>query len=288
MPLQELRAQPKVRPKDASVRWGSSLKLNFDSGACPSWVGVAVSSPHFLRRYQESNDRQKKDILGAFPALARVLAGMVDVPGELTGSGVVTATSFPPSLKKDTRWGPPALGTRREEGHLGQAERDPDPEASECGSDCGQGSMCWFGIMVAPAASLADAAYDDDSDSDDDGDGENARQLEPFPTEEAGGAIGDPAAEGEARSPSMARARSFLLESPARKWPKGARAFSRNDGGSNVHGEKAGLLDSFQGGAEGRWCGDEEENGDGAGGLRPIMRMKRSLLDSMTRPRGSG
>ena len=95
------------------MRWGSSLKLNFDSGACPSWVGVAVSSPHFLRRYQESNDRQKKDILGAFPALARVLAGMVDVPGELTGSGVVTATSFPPSLKKDTRWGPPALGTRR-------------------------------------------------------------------------------------------------------------------------------------------------------------------------------
>ena len=84
-------SSPIISRSTRSVQWGSSLKLNFDTAASPSWVGTMLSSPHFARRYRESNERQRHDILASFPSLAR------DFSKDCT-------LSPPPILKQQTRY----------------------------------------------------------------------------------------------------------------------------------------------------------------------------------------
>lgn len=84
-------SSPIISRSTRSVQWGSSLKLNFDVTASPSWVGTMLSSPHFAQRYRESNERQRHDILASFPSLARDFS-------------VDCALSPPPILKQETRY----------------------------------------------------------------------------------------------------------------------------------------------------------------------------------------
>ena len=125
------------------VQWGSSLKLNFDVTASPSWVGSMLSSPHFVQRYHESNKRQKQAILSSFPSL--------------------TKTDFsegpaPPILKKQTRWSKElARPIMRLRGHR---ENVVSSYISSCNTE-----SIWFCALSSPTLSSTDDESNSDSDT---------------------------------------------------------------------------------------------------------------------------
>ena len=134
-----------TRLSPRSVQWGSSLKLNFDVTASPSWVGSMLSSPHFVQRYNESNKRQKQAILSSFPSLTKT-----------------EALSSPPILKKQTRWSKkkelarPIMRLRR---HTSR-----ENVASSYISSCNTESI-WFCALSSPTLSSTDDESNSDSDT---------------------------------------------------------------------------------------------------------------------------
>jgi hypothetical protein len=130
-----------------SVQWGSSLKLNFDAAASPSWVGTMLSSPHFAQRYRESNERQKNDILSSFPSLAR------DYCEDC-------ALSPPPILKKKTRW-----SSKKELARPIMRTNGYGPKTTPAGQPLSYISSCneaiWYCSLSSPTLSSTDDESDD-------------------------------------------------------------------------------------------------------------------------------
>mmetsp|Transcript_16329 Transcript_16329/g.32852 ORF Transcript_16329/g.32852 Transcript_16329/m.32852 type:complete len:234 (-) Transcript_16329:679-1380(-) len=140
--------------KTTGVSWGSSLKLNFDRCASPSWVGSMVSSPHFVQRYNESNDKQRRDILRAFPALARGVT--TDRASDLgLTEEEIPRLRVPPILKKQTRWSKKMPWARPILREMEEEESDDG-----CMERC-QETICWFGALSEPALCLTDDESDD-------------------------------------------------------------------------------------------------------------------------------
>ena len=140
-----------ISSSNRSVQWGSSLKLNFDTAASPSWVGTMISSPHFAERYKESNERQRHDILVSFPSLAR------DFSEEC-------ALSPPPILKQQTRYSKRKELTRqimrpRKHGVNSISTRD---ESLSYISSCNAEAI-WYCSLSSPTLS----STDDESDGSD-------------------------------------------------------------------------------------------------------------------------
>lgn len=136
-----------------SVQWGSSLKLNFDVTASPSWVGLILSSPHFAQRYNESNKRQKQAILSSFPSLNKDFS---EGP----------ALSSPPILKKQTRWSKKKKLARpimRLRGHRENCTAAVG-FASSYMSSCNTESI-WFCALSSPTLSSTDDESNSDSDT---------------------------------------------------------------------------------------------------------------------------
>ena len=134
-----------TRLSPRSVQWGSSLKLNFDVTASPSWVGSMLSSPHFVQRYyNESNKRQKQAILSSFPSL--------------------TKTDFsegpaPPILKKQTRWSKKKELARPIMRLRGHRENVASSYISSCNTE-----RIWF-CALSPTLSSTDDESNSDSDT---------------------------------------------------------------------------------------------------------------------------
>mmetsp|Transcript_12419 Transcript_12419/g.35536 ORF Transcript_12419/g.35536 Transcript_12419/m.35536 type:complete len:222 (-) Transcript_12419:1040-1705(-) len=141
-----------TRLSSRSVQWGSSLKLNFDVTASPSWVGSMLSSPHFVQRYKESNERQKHDILSSFPSLAK------DFSED-------SSLSSPPILKKQTRWSKKKELARPIMRLRGRSEKYTAAagDASSYISSCNE--TIWFCALSSPTLS---STYDDESNNDSD------------------------------------------------------------------------------------------------------------------------
>ncbi len=137
-----------------SVQWGSSLKLNFDVTASPSWVGSMLSSPHFAQRYNESNKRQKQAILSSFPSLTK----------DCSEGPVI---SSPPILKKQTRWSKKKELARpsimRLRGHRENCTAVVG-FASSYMSSCNTESI-WFCALSSPTLSSTDDESNSDSDT---------------------------------------------------------------------------------------------------------------------------
>lgn len=137
-----------TRLSPRTVQWGSSLKLNFDVTASPSWVGSMVSSPHFVQRYyNESNKRQKQAILSSFPSL--------------TSEG--PALSSPPILKK------PKLGLPTKKKELARPimrlRGHRENVASSYISSCNTESIWTFCALSSPTLSSTDDESNSDSDT---------------------------------------------------------------------------------------------------------------------------
>ena len=128
------------------VQWGSSLKLNFDVTASPSWVGSMLSSPHFVQRYNESNKRQKQAILSSFPSLTK------------TDFSQGPALSSPPILKKRTRW------SKKEFHPIMRLRGHRENVASSYISSCNTESI-WFCALSSPTLSSTDDESNSDSDT---------------------------------------------------------------------------------------------------------------------------
>lgn len=140
-------SSPIISRSTRSVQWGSSLKLNFDTAASPSWVGTMLSSPHFAQRYRESNERQRHDILASFPSLARDFS-------------VDCALSPPPILKQQTRYSKTKELTRqiiRPRGH-GAKSISRDEQMSYI-SSCNE--AMWYCSLSSPTLSSTDDESDD-------------------------------------------------------------------------------------------------------------------------------
>ena len=136
------------------VQWGSSLKLNFDVTASPSWVGSMLSSPHFVQRYNESNKRQKQAILSSFPSLTK------------TDFSESPALSSPPILKKQTRWSKKkelARPIMRLRGHRENCTAVVGVASSYI-SSCNTESI-WFCALSSPTLSSTDDESNSDSDT---------------------------------------------------------------------------------------------------------------------------
>ena len=139
-----------------TVKWGSSLKLNFDKSASPCWIGYALSSSSFIYRFNQSSERQKRDILSAFPGLSEESGGR----GDSTSTGLVIDKSDVPasarsavSILKEPRWSTkprPCSIMREKQAH------------TRCIGAC-QESICWFGVgsLSSPTLSLTDDDSDD-------------------------------------------------------------------------------------------------------------------------------
>ena len=143
-----------TRLSPRSVQWGSSLKLNFDVTASPSWVGSMLSSPHFVQRYNESNKRQKQAILSSFPSLTK------------TDFSEGPALSSPPILKKQTRWSKKkelARPIMRLRGHRENCTAVVGVASSYI-SSCNTESI-WFCALSSPTLSSTDDESNSDSDT---------------------------------------------------------------------------------------------------------------------------
>ena len=148
-----------TRLSPRSVQWGSSLKLNFDVTASPSWVGSMLSSPHFVQRYNESNKRQKQAILSSFPSLTKT-------DFSEGRSSCVPALSSPPILKKQTRWSKKkelARPIMRLRGHRENCTAVVGVASSYI-SSCNTESI-WFCALSSPTLSSTDDESNSDSDT---------------------------------------------------------------------------------------------------------------------------
>lgn len=144
-------SSPVISNSTRSVQWGSSLKLNFDVSASPSWVGTMLSSPHFAQRYRESNERQRHDILASFPSLAR------DFSKDC-------ALSPPPILKQQTRYSKkkeltrPIMRPRRGRGTKPVSEGEPLSYINSCNSF---NEAIFYCSLSSPTLSSTDDESDD-------------------------------------------------------------------------------------------------------------------------------
>ena len=138
-------SSPIISRSTRSVQWGSSLKLNFDVTASPSWIGTMLSSPHFAQRYKDSNERQRHDILASFPSLAR----------DFTED---CALSPPPILKLQTRYSKKKDLTRpimRPRGHRAKPVSTGETYLSSCNE------AIWYCSLSSPTLSSTDDESDD-------------------------------------------------------------------------------------------------------------------------------